>query len=268
MSGSAIDQLATVKASLELMVSENSEVHEYFRDLLEKVSELDEETPEARRKRFKDLVQMGAFRFNGLDVRHFTQSQHRPLPPPLFLSRTKRRLQNTRLLVDEFAKRGIFEDAEQLRTELELLASHIVNEEDARDVREFKSKVDALRESSLFENYLETKTRFIRKDAELRADAEYLAAKESVEEGEEIFRQRAEDLDTLSRQISEGSVALEEAQARLDEMSLDAAKQAGANASQEPAEAGPADVAAVQAVAEEVADILDAAEPDGGEKRA
>ena len=234
MAAPSIDQVATVKASLELMIAENGEVHEYFKDLLEKVSELDEETPEARRSRFKELVSMGAFRFNGLDIRHFTQSQHRPLPPPLFLSRTKRRLQNTRLLVDEFAKRGIFEDAESLRTELDQLSSHIVNEADAHEVRDFKAKVDTLRESSLFTAYMDTKSQFIRKDAELRADAEYLAAKESVEEGEEIFRQRAEDLDALSREIEEGSLALDEAQARLEEMSLDAAKEPTPGTEAEP----------------------------------
>jgi len=105
MSQAQIDQVAAVKASLELMVAENAEIHEYFKDLLVKVAELEEETPEKRRSKFKDLVSMGAFRFNGLDIRHFTQSHHQPLPPPLFYGRTKRRLGNTLKLVEEFARR-------------------------------------------------------------------------------------------------------------------------------------------------------------------
>ncbi len=221
MSQAQIDQVAAVKASLELMVAENAEIHEYFKDLLEKVAELEEETPEKRRSKFKDLVSMGAFRFNGLDIRHFTQSHHQPLPPPLFYGRTKRRLGNTLKLVEEFAKRDILADAAWLREQLEQLSSHIVNETDANEVRGFKSKVDALRESTPFRAYLETKTRFIRKDSELRAEADYLAAKESVEEGEEIFRQRAEELGTLGEQIESGTLALEEAQAALDKLGLE-----------------------------------------------
>jgi len=224
MSQQAIDQVAAVKASLELVIAENSEIHEYFKDLLERVSELDEETPESRRAKFKDLVSMGAFRFNGLDIRRFTQSQHGPLPPPLFLGRTKRRLKNTQTLVEEFAKRGAFDKAEELRTELELLASHIVNEDDAHEVRNFRDQVDLLRDSALFHEYLETKTRFIRQDADMRADADYLAAKESVEEGEETFRQRGEELAAMSRDIENGTVELDDAMARLEALSLDDAK--------------------------------------------
>jgi hypothetical protein len=264
MAQAAIDQVAAVKASLELTIAENAEVHEYFKDLLDKVAELDEETPEARRRKFKDLVAMGAFRFNGLDIRHFTQSQHAPLPPPLFLVRTKRRLKNTQTLVEEFARRGIFEDAEPLRTELELLSSHIVNEADLASVREFKARADALRESSLFRSYLDTKMRFIRKDAELRTDAEYLAARESVEEGEETFRQRGEDLEALTRDIASGALALDEAQARLDTMSLEAAKASAAAA----AEAGPDAKPEVPADADTaglagaVAEVHEAASPE------
>jgi hypothetical protein len=227
MAEAEIDQVAAIKASLEMMVTENAEIHEYFKDLLEKVAELDAEQPEARRERFTDLVAMGAFRFNGLDIRHFTRSQHKPLPPPLFLSRTKRRLKNTQTLVEEFARRGVFEEAEQLRAELDLLGSHIVNESDAKDVRSFKSKVDELRESSLFRSYLQTKSAFIRKDADLRADAEFLAARESVEEGEEIFRQRADDLEELNRGLESGAVALDEAQTMLEEFSLPGGADAG-----------------------------------------
>lgn len=228
MAQEAIDQVAAVKASLELMITENAEIHEYFKDLLEKVSELDDKPPEARRERFKDLVSMGAFRFNGLDIRRFAQGQHAPLPPPLFLNRTRRRLKNTLTLVEEFARRELFGEAGALQDQLQQLADRPVDEENSNEVLSFKGRVDELRASPLFRTYLETKTRFIRQDMELRTDAEYLAAKESVEEGEESFRQRGQDLSELSRHIEAGTVDLDEAQARLDAMSLETAKSAAA----------------------------------------
>ena len=262
MSQAQIDQVAAVKASLELMVAENAEIHEYFKDLLEKVAELEEETPEKRRSKFKDLVSMGAFRFNGLDIRHFTQSHHQPLPPPLFYGRTKRRLGNTLKLVEEFAKRDILADAAWLREQLEQLSSHIVNESDGNEVRGFKKKVDLLRESTPFRAYLETKSRFIRKDAELRAEADYLAAKESVEEGEEIFRQRAEELGALGDQIESGAMALEEAQVALDKLSLAGAPGAAASAEAgEGADAAPASGLRPGGEAAEVADVAPPAAP-------
>lgn len=220
MTQEGIDQVAALKASLEMMVAESEEIHEYFRDLLERVSELDEQPPEVRREKFRDLVSMGAFRFNGLDIRHFTQSQHKPLPPPMFLNRTRRRLRNTLTLVDEFERRGVFALAEELRERIETLASEIVDENDAGAVRAFRDKAEVLRDSSLFRSYLQTKTSFIRKDADVRTDAEYLAAKESVEEGEEVFRQRGEELEQLSRELDGGALALAEAQSRLDAMAL------------------------------------------------
>lgn len=259
-----VDQVAAIKASLELMVAENSEIHEYFRDLLEKVSDLDQQEPQVRREKFRDLMDMGAFRFHGLDIRHFTHSPRKPLSPPLFFSRTKRRLKNTLTLVDEFERRGLFSESEQLRSELDLLASTIVNESSGKEVQGFKSQVDDLRESSLFQGYLEVKNRFIRQDEELRADAEFIAAKESVEEGEELYRQRSEELDALSKDLDSGAVALEEAQARLDAMTLEAADDAeGGPASDEASQfdALVADTSDAQAGG----DILDMAPPDAPE---
>jgi hypothetical protein len=222
MKAAEIDQLAAVKASLELMVSDNNGIHEYFRDLLEKVSELDEMDEGLRRQRFKDLVRMGAFRFNGVDIRHFTQSQiNKPLSPPIFLNRTRRRLQNTIRLVAEFEKRRAFPEATRLREEIEALASHIVNENDTDAVKNFKKEVETLRDSSLFRHYLETKKAFIQQDADFKTDAEMLAARESVEESEEIFRQRADDLSELSAQLEKGGVSLDEIQAKLDELTIE-----------------------------------------------
>jgi hypothetical protein len=241
MAPAAIDQVAAVKASLELMIAENAEIHEYFKDLLEKVAGLEEETPETRRLKFQELVGMGAFRFNGVDIRHFTRGPQSALPPPLFLSRTRRRLKNTLSLLAEFARRKLFGQADDLHAALELLSAHIVNETNASEVRQFKGEVDALRESPLFRAYLLTKARFIRQDSELRAEADYLAARESVEEGEETFRHRAEVLDAMTHDMESGTLALEEAQARLDALSLEPAQAgaAGAGAGDAAAEAAP-----------------------------
>lgn len=156
MGEEGIDQVATIKASLELLIGDNEEAHEYFNDLLEKLGELEAMEPEQRREKFKNLMEMGAFKFNGLDIRYFTQSQtNKPLPPPVFLTRTKRRLKNTGLLVEEFEKRGVFDNAAQLREELEMLSSHIIDENNTSEVMTFKKEVEGLRDSELFKGYME-----------------------------------------------------------------------------------------------------------------
>jgi len=222
MGEAGIDQVATIKASLELMLSENEEAHEYFTDLLEKMSELEALEPEKRRDKFKNLIEMGAFKFNGLDIRHFTHSQsNKPLPPPVFLSRTKRRLKNTGLLIEEFEKRGALEKAEELREQLELLSSHIIDEHDTSEVMKFRSEVEDLRNSDLFQAYMEQKKAFVHKDANFKADSEFIAAKESVEEGEEMLRQRGEELSELGDQIEKGEVDQEEATNMLDKLAYD-----------------------------------------------
>lgn len=222
MTEMGIDQLAAVKASLELMVQENNEVHEYFTDLLEKLSELEALEPEQRRARFKDLSEMGAFRFNNLDIRFFTQAQPRkPLPPPLFLTRTRRRLKNTGTVVQEFGKKGVLADAEKLLEEIELLSSNIVNENDNKDVKGFKERVEQLRETEMFRSYMSTKKEFVQKDADFRSDTEFLAAKESVEEGEELLRQRGEELAELGELLDQGEMEVEKAQSILDDMAFD-----------------------------------------------
>lgn len=262
MAQAGVDDVAAVKASLELLVAENDEIHEYFRDLLDKVSELEDAAPEQRREQFRELESMGAFRFNGLDVRHFTQSQQRPLPPPVFLNRTRRRLKNTLTLVDEFERRGVLADADALRESIDRLAMHIVDGEDNGAVRAFRDEVTALRESAPFRAYMQTKAEFIRQDADVRTDAAYLAAKETVEDGEETFRQRGVGLESLSRDIERGAVPLDEAQARLDGLQLAAGTSGtdGADAPQPDAAAGEADVTGM-----ELADAVGAEDVDGAD---
>lgn len=216
-----IDQFAAVKASLELTIAENNEIHEYFRDLLEKLSRLEDAEPDMRREKFKELVEMGAFRFNGLDMRHFTHSQLRPLPPPVFLNRARRRLKNTATLINEFEKRGTFEQAGELLAQIDTLAAHIINETDAGEMIAYKDKLETLRASPLFQQYLETKTTFIHKDGDIKADADFLAAKESVEEGDEVVLQRSEELAELSEQLENGEPAAEEVQNKLEELRME-----------------------------------------------
>lgn len=240
MSGSEVDHVAAVKASIELMIAETEEVHEYFNDLVEKLAELEELESEERRQKFTDLVQMGAFRFNGLDIRHFTRSQTgKPLPPPIFFNRTKRRLKNTGVIIEEFQKRGIFEQAEDLLREIETLSSHIVNENDHQDVLSFKEKVDGLRGSDLFQAYVGARNTFVQKDSGLKADTEFIAAKETVEEGEEMLRQRGEELAELGEQLDKGELSANEAGNLLDKMSFDKTQSAQPSQS-EAAEAAEA----------------------------
>jgi hypothetical protein len=222
MAEAEIDQVAAVKVTLEMMIKENNDVHEYFTDLLEKVAELEALDPPERRSKFRNLVDMGAFKFNNVDIRHFTQTQpQKALPPPVFISRTKRRLKNTSKVVHEFESRGVFEGAPVLLQELDLLASNIINESDNAEVRGFKENVEVLRESELFKSYMSIKKEFISKDPDFKTDSEFLAAKESVEEGEEILRQRGEELTEINDKMESGEAKIDEVQNVLDKMSFD-----------------------------------------------
>lgn len=222
MTEAGIDQFAAVKASLELMISETEEIHDYFSDLVERLNELDALKPEERRSKFQNLVEMGAFKFNGLDIRRFSRAKTTgPLPPPLFFSRTRRRLKNTTLMVEEFRKRELFGEADRLLEEIEMLSSTIVNENDHREVMTFKESVEALRASDYFQKYVKARDSFIHKDTDLRTDTELIAAKETVEEGEEMLQQRSDDLTGLSEQLESGEGNTEKIGNILEKMSFD-----------------------------------------------
>ncbi|MCH8888086.1 MAG: hypothetical protein IIC13_16000 [SAR324 cluster bacterium] len=217
-----IDQLAAVKASLELMIIETEEIHEYFSDLVEKLDELEALEPDERRGKFQTLVEMGAFKFNGLDIRRFSRAQTSgPLSPPLFFSRTRRRLKNTTLMVEEFRKRELFSEADRLLDEIEMLSSTIVNENDHQEVMSFKENVEALRDSDDFQKYVKARNSFVHKDTDLKTDTELIAAKETVEEGEEMLQQRGEELTGLSEQLESGKSSVEDIGNVLDKMSFD-----------------------------------------------
>lgn len=222
MTETSIDQLATVKATLEMMISDTEEIHEYFTDLIEKLDELEALKPEERRGKFQSLVEMGAFKFNGLDIRRFSRTQTvGPLPPPLFFSRTRRRLKNTTLMVEEFKKKGLFNEAGVLLDEIEMLSSTIVNENDHKEVMSFKENVEALRSSEPFQQYVSARNTFIHKDTDLKTDTEFIAAKEVVEEGEEMLQQRTEELSGLTEQLENGDANLMEVSDILAKMSFD-----------------------------------------------
>lgn len=222
MTEAEIDQVATVKATLELMISETEEIHEYFSDLVEKLNEMEALKPEERRSKFKTLVEMGAFKFNGLDIRRFSRAKTAgPLSPPLFFSRTRRRLKNTTLMVEEFRKRELFGEAGQLLEEIEMLSSTIVNENDHQEVMSFKENVEALRDSDDFQKYVKARNSFIHKDTDLKTDTELIAAKETVEEGEEMLQQRNDELAGLSEQLESGEASTQDVGNILDKMSFD-----------------------------------------------
>lgn len=222
MTEAEIDQVATVKATLELMISETEEIHEYFSDLVEKLNEMEALKPEERRSKFKTLVEMGAFKFNGLDIRRFSRAKTAgPLSPPLFFSRTRRRLKNTTLMVEEFRKRELFGEAGRLLEEIEMLSSTIVNENDHQEVMSFKENVEALRDSDDFQKYVKARNSFIHKDTDLKTDTELIAAKETVEEGEEMLQQRNDELAGLSEQLESGESSIQDVGNILDKMSFD-----------------------------------------------
>ena len=95
-----IDQLAATKASLELLILENRNLQDNLGDLMQKLEDMESLPADQRNVKFKSLEGEGAFQFNGIDIRRFQHTGARTLPPPEFLQRTRRRLDNTRLLLD------------------------------------------------------------------------------------------------------------------------------------------------------------------------
>jgi hypothetical protein len=217
-----IDVVAATKANLELMLVENSQLQEQFGKVLVKLASLEGLAPVERRKQFREMEKEGALKFNGVDIRLFAHhtSPNKPLPPPDFLVRTRRRLRNTNTLIEEFLKRELFTEGADLKDEIDALTYNIVNANNPPEVREFKQKVDMLRESPAFVHYLDAKKEFIKKDPDLKTDADIIATKESVEEGVENLKRREEDLKSLSQQMASGEISADEAQLQLEELSL------------------------------------------------
>lgn len=216
-----VDLVATAKANLEMMLAENTQLSQYFDGVMKKLTEIETLEPTEKRKRFRELEQHGDLKFNGVDIRHFAHAAPpRPLSPPEFLQRTRRRLRNTNMLIEEFLKRDIFSDGVPLRDDLDALAYNIVDAGNQQEVVEFKEKVEKLRNSSMFSHYMDIKREYIKRDPEVRTEADFISTKESVEENIENFQKRGEDLKTINAKMEAGELSANEAQLQLEELAL------------------------------------------------
>jgi hypothetical protein len=217
-----IDVVAAARANLELMLVENTQLQRQFGKVLEKLGALESLAPVERRQKFREMEKLGDLKFNGVDIRLFAHhtNPNKPLPPPDFLQRTRRRLRNTNTLIEEFLKRELFTEGSDLKDEIDALTYNIVNAGNPPEVREFKQKVEMLRASTGFLHYLDAKKEFIKKDPDLKTDADIIATKESVEEGVENLKRREDDLKAISQQMTTGDLSADEAQLQLEELSL------------------------------------------------
>jgi hypothetical protein len=216
-----VDLVAAAKANLELMVAENAQLTQYFEGVMKKLTEIETLEPTEKRQRFRELENHGDLKFNGVDIRHYAHATPtRPLSPPQFLQRTRRRLRNTNTLIEEFLKRDIFKEGSQLRDDLDALTYNIVDAENQQEVLEFKGKVETLRNSPVFTQYMDIKRDYIKRDPEIRTEAEFISAKESTEENIENFQKRGDDLKAITAKMESGEMSANEVQLQLEELAL------------------------------------------------
>lgn len=213
-----IDQIAAVKASLEMMLEENKELIEHYEKLKEQLTEMEALEPKERIEKFKKMEKSGAFQHQGLDIRHFGKKTTRSLPPKLFVARTTRRLENTSKLIYQFMQRGILDDAMVLRKKIEGISNQLVNTDDTGAVLAFKAEVDELRDSPAFNNYQSTKMDFIHTDPEIKTEAAFISTKEAVENNEEEARFQKEELETLEKKVNSQTITPYDAQAEIEKM--------------------------------------------------
>jgi Asp-tRNA(Asn)/Glu-tRNA(Gln) amidotransferase C subunit len=217
-----IDQIAAVKASLELMSQENEEMLKQFKEVIEKLEAIEQLPPGIKAVQFRQLEQSGAFKFRNVDIRHFSKSSKGALTPPQFVERTNRRLNNTSALIEAFLKHEEFEGGAELRDAINGLTQEIFDQNDQKAVLDFKGKVETLRETPVFTSYLDAKTTFIKGNPELKAEADFLATKETVADGEMLAEAKGEELKDLQEAVDSGEVSPEEAQHKIDEMEAEA----------------------------------------------
>ena len=215
---SDVDQIAAVKATLEMVTAENKELLEQFQAVREKLDTIENMPPGIRSVQFRQLEQSGAFNFRNVDIRHFASQTKKPLTPPQFVERTSRRLHNTESLIGKFLDHQDFEGGQELKSSLESLNSEIVNRNDQAAVIRFKKKVEALRDTPLFKNYLAVRNEFLSSSTELKDEADLMAAKETVADGEMMAKDRQDEIKNLEEGMENGEVSPEEAQAKLDAM--------------------------------------------------
>jgi hypothetical protein len=213
-----IDQLAATKASLELLILENRNLHEHFGELMDKLEALEGLPVDERNAKLKALEGEGAFQFNGIDIRRFQHTGARTLPPQEFLTRTRRRLGNTLALLGELMQRKHFDADAELNAEMEKLSAEQVESGSAKAVREFRDRIEALRTSPAFLTYLDTRKSFLAADPSFRAKAEFINTKEALADGEQAARAHGEELESLKAELDSGKMSLNDINAALEEM--------------------------------------------------
>ena len=74
-----IDKYSALKASLEMMVADNQEIHDNFKKLLERLNQMESLDDEERRKQFVEMKKEGAFFFNGVDIRMLVKTNKKQI---------------------------------------------------------------------------------------------------------------------------------------------------------------------------------------------
>ncbi|MCZ6472188.1 MAG: hypothetical protein O6934_02005 [SAR324 cluster bacterium] len=213
-----VDEIAAVRATLELLTADNDDLIEHFKELNEKLEVIEKMPPGIKAVQFRQLEQSGAFKFNNADIRHFAKSTQHALTPPQFVERTNRRLHNTGSLIDAFLKVEEFEGGKELKSSIDKLTKNTVDTSDQQAVVTFKNLVQTLRDTSLFKNYLEIKSSFLKKNSDLKDEADFMATKEAVADGEMAAEVRGEELKDIQQGVESGEVSAADAQIKLDEI--------------------------------------------------
>lgn len=212
-----IDQIAAAKASLEMLGQDNQDMLDYFKETLEKLDAIEKLPPGIKRVQFRQLEQSGALKYKDADIRYFMAKKgKKTLSAPQFVQRTNRRLRNTVSLIEAFLRSKDFEGGKELKGEINQLTNEIFNENDQKAVLEFRKKVEKLRETESFEKYIKAKQTFIKKDEDLKAEAEIIATKESIADGEMVCEDRESELQDIKDKMEKGEISPEEAQTMLE----------------------------------------------------
>ncbi|MBI4083250.1 MAG: hypothetical protein HY423_11635 [Candidatus Lambdaproteobacteria bacterium] len=203
-----IDQVAAARAGLQLMLEGNQTLLEHFQGLLDRLLAIEALPPAERQAQFGELVASGGLMVNGVDVRRYAQTDSaKPLKPHQFLRRTHRRMVNTVLLITEFRKRNLFPAGQTLIAQIDDITGALVDESNPRAVLAFRAKVEAIRQSTLFQDYLGAKKAFVNVDPDLRNHAEVIATREAVEEGKDALEYRADELQQMGDRMEQGELA-------------------------------------------------------------
>lgn len=213
-----VDEIAAVRATLEMLTEDNDSLIEHFKELNEKLDVIENMPPGIKAVQFRQLEQSGAFKFNNADIRHFAKSTKHALTPPRFVERTNRRLHNTGNLIDAFLKVEDFEGGKELKSSIDELTRNEVDTNDQQAVVTFKNLVQSLRDTDLFKNYIEIKSAFLKNNSELKDEADFMATKEAVADGEMAAEDRGGELQELQQGVESGEVSAADAQIKLDEI--------------------------------------------------